>query len=58
MGGKGAVRSASFFPHYNYNQIVRGGWFPISFIDVPAKNAKLLKFSLEGGGEKVWGANV
>ena len=58
MIGRGAVRSASLIPHFKYNKIVRGGWFRISFIEVPAQNAKLLKFSLEGGGEKVWGANV
>ena len=56
MGGKGAVRSASFFPHYNYSKIVRGGWLPL--IHVTAKNAKPLKLSLEGGGEKVWGTHV
>ena len=47
MGGKGAVRSATLIPHFKYSKIVRGGWFRISFIDVPAQNAKLLKFSLE-----------
>ena len=46
---KGAVRSESLIQHFIYSKIVRGVWFLISFIDVPANPLKLL---LEGGGEK------
>ena len=50
---KCSEKCESFILHINYNKIVIGGWFPISFIHVPEKNAKLLKLLLEGDGEKV-----
>ena len=55
-GRQRCSEKCEFFPHYNYSKIVRGGWFPL--IHVTAKNAKPLKLSLEGGGEKVWGTHV
>ena len=39
----------SLIRHFNYTKIVTSGWFLISFIHVPVKNAKLF---LEGSGEK------
>ena len=48
----------SLIPYFNYSKIVRGGWFLISFILVPAKNAKRLKLLLEGSREKCRGKHV
>ena len=50
---KCSVKCESLILHFNYSKIVIGGWFLISFIHVPEKNAKPLKLLLEGDGEKV-----
>ena len=45
----------SLIAHFNYSKIVMGGWFLISFFDMPAKNAKPFK---QGGGEKGRGTHI
>ena len=44
--------------HFNYSKIVRDGWFLMSFMYVPAKNAKQFKPLLEGGRGKGRGTHV
>jgi hypothetical protein len=44
----------SLIPHFNYSKIVTGGLFVISFIDVPAKNAKQLKPFLGKNANPYW----
>ena len=54
----------SLIPHFNYSKIVWCGSFLLSFIEVAAKNAKLLnshwnvRSAIKGRGTHVWEAKV
>ena len=48
----------SVIPCFNLIKVINDGRLEISFVHVPAKNAKPLKLKLEGGGEKGRGIHV